>query len=195
MPHGTEYSIAHEAQGEGGRLLTLPAAAFDALVDGVALFDRAGRPMLSNGAMRAALRSSAISREVGAMRDLLLQRAWLRTALGAREIAAHSVVVGTHSYLLHGVRICSDDISGPGFCITLHEGARVLPDEAALRERFHFTPCEARVALRIAEGRSNKDIAAALQVSLHTVRHHAEHVFDKMAVASRAGVAWKLLHE
>jgi DNA-binding CsgD family transcriptional regulator len=129
------------------------------------------------------------------MRNLLLQRAWLRTTLGAREIATRTIVVGTHSYLLRGARIVTDDTPGPGYCITLHEGTRVLPDEGALRKRFNFTPCQARVALRIAEGRSNKEIAAALQVSLHTVRHHAEHVFDKMAVASRAGVAWELLRE
>lgn len=62
-----------------------------------------------------------------------------------------------------------------------------------LRERYRLTSAEIRVARLLAEMKSNKAIACALQVSEHTARHHTEHVLRKLEVRSRNAVAEKLL--
>lgn len=47
-----------------------------------------------------------------------------------------------------------------------------------------------QVATLVSEGRSNKEIATALGISAHTVRHTLSVVFQKLAVGNRAGVAY-----
>ncbi len=45
----------------------------------------------------------------------------------------------------------------------------------------------------IARGLAAKDIAAALRISIHTVRRHSEHIFLKLGVHTRSAVAWALV--
>ena len=52
-----------------------------------------------------------------------------------------------------------------------------------------LTPSERRVAVLAAEGRSNKDIAAALYVGVHTVEVHLARAYAKLGVQSRAQLA------
>lgn len=58
-----------------------------------------------------------------------------------------------------------------------------------LVDRLHLTPREADVALLLARRATNREIAAALGLSAHTVRHHVEHVFLKLGVTSRREIA------
>lgn len=60
--------------------------------------------------------------------------------------------------------------------------------EQSLAERFGLTPQEARVAMLLAEHRSNRDIADRLGVSVHTARHHTERVLAKLDIHSRYDV-------
>ena len=60
-----------------------------------------------------------------------------------------------------------------------------------LRMRFGLTLREAQVARLLAMGRSDREIAAELNLSHHTVRHHGEAVFVKIGVTSRKAL---LLH-
>jgi DNA-binding CsgD family transcriptional regulator len=70
-----------------------------------------------------------------------------------------------------------------------------LPSSKYLRDRFGLTPREAQVALRLAEGDSDADLAHALGVSPHTVRHHTERIFDKLQLRSRKALAlWLASH-
>jgi len=62
----------------------------------------------------------------------------------------------------------------------------------ALQSRYGLTPREALVALQLAEGRTNDEIAQRLGISLNTVRRHVERVLPKLDVHSRAAVAAKL---
>jgi DNA-binding CsgD family transcriptional regulator len=55
-----------------------------------------------------------------------------------------------------------------------------------------LTDTEARVAALAAEGRSNKEIAAALFVSVHTVEAHLTRVYRKLGVRSRSELAGRL---
>jgi DNA-binding CsgD family transcriptional regulator len=55
-----------------------------------------------------------------------------------------------------------------------------------------LTPSERRTVALAAVGRSNKDIAAELFVSVHTVEVHLGHAFRKLDVTSRAQLAGAL---
>jgi DNA-binding CsgD family transcriptional regulator len=81
----------------------------------------------------------------------------------------------------------------------LEEGARLTLDEAADYVRRgrgergrpdsgweSLTPTEERVVALVAEGLSNKDVAAQLFVSVATVKTHLVHVFSKLDVKNRA---------
>ena len=48
---------------------------------------------------------------------------------------------------------------------------------------------ELRVARLAAEGRSNKQIASELYVTVHTVEKHLSHVYAKLGVRSRGQLA------
>jgi DNA-binding CsgD family transcriptional regulator len=65
----------------------------------------------------------------------------------------------------------------------------------SLGERHRLTHQEARVALLLAERKSNEEIGRVLGISLHTARHHTEHVLAKLGLHSRSEVAALLARE
>jgi DNA-binding NarL/FixJ family response regulator len=52
-----------------------------------------------------------------------------------------------------------------------------------------MSPSERRVAELVAEGRTNRDIAAALFVTERTVASHLTHVYAKLGIRSRTELA------
>jgi DNA-binding CsgD family transcriptional regulator len=52
-----------------------------------------------------------------------------------------------------------------------------------------LTPAERRVAALVAEGRTNREVAAALFVGERTVETHLSHVYAKLGVRSRTELA------
>jgi len=56
-----------------------------------------------------------------------------------------------------------------------------------------LTPTERRVAELVAEGRSNKEVAATLFVSVRTVEGHLAKIYGKLGVRSRTALARRLL--
>jgi DNA-binding CsgD family transcriptional regulator len=54
---------------------------------------------------------------------------------------------------------------------------------------------ERQVADLIAKGLATKEVAAALAISTHTVRHHTERVFRKLGVQNRSAVVALLLSD
>jgi DNA-binding NarL/FixJ family response regulator len=68
----------------------------------------------------------------------------------------------------------------------------ILPSPADVRAAFGLTAAEARVALLLAEGRSNAAIAAETGTTTSTARRHTERVLQKLGVGSRAAVAHRL---
>lgn len=60
------------------------------------------------------------------------------------------------------------------------------------RSAGELTPSEQRVAALVAEGRSNKEVAAALVVSVHTVEAALTSIYRKLDVRSRTEMAHKL---
>jgi DNA-binding CsgD family transcriptional regulator len=55
-----------------------------------------------------------------------------------------------------------------------------------------LTPAERRVAALVAEGRTNREVAAALFVTERTVASHLSHVYAKLGVRSRTELAHRL---
>jgi DNA-binding CsgD family transcriptional regulator len=177
-----DHVIADPSARDDDSQRTLFAAAIDTLGAGAALFDAYGRVMIANRPMAMLLESPSHRMEI-------------ERFVGKLRVAAESRIItgelrhGARLYQLRGRRV-----NGSTFCITLHEAS--LPgvlSEEELRSRFHLTRQESRVALRLAEGMSNEDVACAFGVSPHTARRHTERVLFKMRLTSRAEVAWSLL--
>jgi DNA-binding NarL/FixJ family response regulator len=61
-----------------------------------------------------------------------------------------------------------------------------------LRRRYGLTRREIEVAVLLAQGCSNSDIANELTISAHTARHHTQRVLSKLEVHSRAAAGAKL---
>jgi DNA-binding CsgD family transcriptional regulator len=55
-----------------------------------------------------------------------------------------------------------------------------------------LTTTEARLAALAAEGLANKEIAAALHMSVHTVEAHLTRIYRKLGIRSRAALAGRL---
>ena len=55
-----------------------------------------------------------------------------------------------------------------------------------------LTPAERRVAALVAEGRTNREVAAALFLAERTVAGHLSRVYAKLGVRSRTELARKL---
>jgi DNA-binding CsgD family transcriptional regulator len=52
-----------------------------------------------------------------------------------------------------------------------------------------LTPQELQIALRVAEGRTTRETAAALFLSPKTIEHHLHNVYRKLAISSRRELA------
>ena len=68
-----------------------------------------------------------------------------------------------------------------------------LPSADVLRERHGLTRREAEVALLLAEGLKNEEVAGRLFISAHTARRHTESVLGKLGLSSRKALALKLM--
>jgi len=69
----------------------------------------------------------------------------------------------------------------------------VRPTPSVLIERFGLTGREVEVAYLLADRRRQGEVAAALGVSIHTARRHAESVMRKLGVSAREDVAARLV--
>jgi DNA-binding CsgD family transcriptional regulator len=76
---------------------------------------------------------------------------------------------------------------------------RLAAGQTRKRKRSPFgaqlTPREREVARLVARGRSDKDIARALEISVRTVHHHVEAVYSKLGVSGRGAVTGALLED
>jgi DNA-binding CsgD family transcriptional regulator len=80
--------------------------------------------------------------------------------------------------------------SGPAVivCVTDLETPFSLPEQR-LRDLFGLSRAEARVALALFDGLDPREVAARLELSVHTVRGHLIRIFDKTGVHGQVELA------
>ena len=74
---------------------------------------------------------------------------------------------------------------------SMHDSLQPNFTSAAPLETLGLTPSEAGVLLWMAQGKSNADIALILDVSVGTVKKHAQHIFEKLGVENRSAAMLK----
>ncbi|HEX9527016.1 MAG TPA: helix-turn-helix transcriptional regulator, partial [Streptosporangiaceae bacterium] len=72
--------------------------------------------------------------------------------------------------------------------LALCEGA-VTPPVQIITARVRLTPGELDAAVQAAAGRSNKQIASDMQLSVRTVESHLQRAYDKLGVSGRHELA------
>ena len=87
------------------------------------------------------------------------------------------------------VRLLSND----GANLLLLEEEKTAPPSTAVAERFGLSRRESEVLGWVAQGKTNREIASILGMSLPTVKKHLEHVFQKLGVETRTGAATLML--
>ena len=65
------------------------------------------------------------------------------------------------------------------------EGQGTTPEMMPPRAQVALTPREQQIALAIADGRTNRDIAARLGITEQTVKNHLTSIFEKVGVDNR----------
>jgi DNA-binding CsgD family transcriptional regulator len=173
----------------------------DALVDGYLLCDAFGRVLHVTPALSMLLRADPerdrLSGELLAttriLAHLINSCAELSSAGSCfpldREVRTASATYTVRGTLMPEGVLASTRVIMVALCPRMPARA----GEAELQERFGLTQRQARVALLLADGRSNAEIACVLSISPHTARHHTEQVLLKLGAKSRAEVASKLL--
>ena len=120
-------------------------------------------------------------------------------AYGLRERTAGGTFPPFYRELAERARTAAESALGSATARTWKEGARLSPDEAialafateAPRQPgpAGLTEREAEVARLVADGLSNKAIAASLQLSVRTVESHVRHLLAKTRLDNRTQLA------
>lgn len=192
-------AVLHLQQRQMGRDHLLRV--LDQLDTALCLFDASGAEVHRNTAARELFRgeveadrlllaASATSYELARLR----RRQRKTDATGPAAPGDRLVQLDSGRYRMRALYIQSHVIDIHDLVIVRLEslGPR-LPPSRTLRERFGLTPRQAEVALLLARGASNRQIAEALGISPHTVRSHAESVFQKLNIHTRKALALRLL--
>jgi DNA-binding CsgD family transcriptional regulator len=153
---------------------------------------------LAESAARISVRDRILGDTYGARDEALVFAAAsiireVTTAYQGTTVERH-ITTDQGSYTLQGSRVYSAEGMHPVVVVfaepkhpTMAEPALPLPEE--VRIRFNLTRKESRVALLLAEQKSNEEIAAELVISPHTARHHTQSVLSKLGLRSRRDVS------
>ncbi|WP_051806328.1 LuxR C-terminal-related transcriptional regulator [Streptomyces sp. NRRL F-2747] len=119
-----------------------------------------------------------------AWEDLAVARAWHGELAAARAALTHAVA----AYEVPGARWDIARADARLRSLGVRRGSRSARRRAASGWEA-LTPAELKVALLVAQGRSNPEIASTLFLSARTVQTHVSHILAKLQVRSRAAVA------
>lgn len=177
------------------------ARMLDALDEPVFLMKEDGRPLHRSAALRRLLAdepdSEPLMEAVHAHAEKLRQRRFSQNtksqAWESLEVPA-TVAFRTRKarYELKGSYPGAAAVGVEAVMVTVHAHRDRAVDVGRLQESFGLTAREIEVAELVAEGRTNRDVAEALHISPHTVKHHVSHIMAKLEVPSRSGVAARL---
>ncbi|MEU9376841.1 LuxR C-terminal-related transcriptional regulator [Streptomyces sp. NPDC048255] len=118
------------------------------------------------------------------LEDLAVARAWRGDLTGSRAALTRAVT----AYEGLGARWDTARADARLRSLGVRRGSRSARRRAASGWEA-LTPAELKVALLVAQGRSNPEIASALFLSPRTVQTHVSHILAKLQVRSRAAVA------
>lgn len=131
---------------------------------------------------------SHVERALGSY-DPKSDRWQLSVAPGLRDMIAEASAGGVLPRAHAGLHLSYLGESAPGqHLFGLSDGGSPSDNEI-LRGRLNLTERETEVLLWIAQGKSNRDIAAILKCSPRTVNKHLEQIFDKLGVENRTAAA------
>src|SRR3954462_2081739 len=96
-------------------------------------------------------------------------------------------LVGTIRSVAAGTKVLPPQMTSSLFSQIAKEA--VEADESAAIESVRMTAREREVVDLIAEGLSNKEIAARLEIAAHTVKSHVRNIMEKLALHTRLQIA------
>ena len=120
-----------------------------------------------------------------------LSRRLRQASTGWAQLAVDTDVLLDAYFVLQGSADDRDRHSAIQAAAALLGRLAEVSDERAALDRL--TPAEQRVAACVAKGLSNARVAAELFVSEHTVASHLKHIYAKLGVSSRVGLATAVL--
>jgi two-component system, NarL family, response regulator DevR len=145
--------------------------------------------------------------EVGGIeagREILEQQPGIRvlflSAFNDEELVRAAIVIGAHGYLLKEIdaQTLIDSIKRVALGESILDPALrsgmvdwVLRNVPApeVPERPALTPQEQRIIALVAEGKTNKEIAAQMELSPKTVKNYLHNVFEKLGIKRRSQAA------
>ncbi len=179
----------------------------DSLHEGLRLCDGRGAVLYQNAALQALLEGDPEQERLEEEIEVLVRSLFLvvrnRDAglvrgeeLDAEAELSLERLVRTEKgkYSLRGTYLGpSSRYVDPAVLVLLEPSAPELVSDEKLQEQFGLTTRQISVARMIAEGMANQQIAEALCISSHTVRHHVEQILLKLGLRSRTEVGPALL--
>lgn len=174
------------------------AATLDELGEPLLLCDGQGRLLHANKALERLLGSEGDRATLQATLEdfarglATARRGWAAGAPSMRP--DREVRTPEHAYRLYGSYAAEGLLSRGRIILVGVERLTVAwPAESRLRERFGLTGAQARVALLVAKGKTNDEIARELVISPATARNHTARIREKLGVSSRAKVSAVIL--
>jgi DNA-binding CsgD family transcriptional regulator len=173
----------------------------DSLEEGLVLCDQIGRVIHANRATSRLLSDemerARLHAEVRTAAQALYDRMHRRSrsadvAAGSSmdEVVEREFETPRGRFTLRATFLGAGLLPGAGgaVLVAVDRPAAAALSRTQLQIRYGLTSREVDVAIELAHGRSNAAIARALSISPHTARHHAEKIFLKLGVHSRAEV-------
>jgi DNA-binding CsgD family transcriptional regulator len=99
---------------------------------------------------------------------------------------------GDGHLLLRGRRVNAGNGDSAVGLTFLHSGPGFAARHADIDRAYQLTPSEHRILLKMIDGMNAEAIAAAMELSIETVRSHIRHIYIKMGVASREAMFAKI---
>lgn len=112
-----------------------------------------------------------------------------------RAVGSRGMTTTAAAYQLRAAFVDPGLIHRDHAVVVTVERSASLPSAESLRVRYGLTAKEAEVALLLAGGASDMQIADRLAISPNTVRTHTEKVYRKLGIHSRKALGLRLLSE
>jgi DNA-binding CsgD family transcriptional regulator len=164
----------------------------DAVETALLLFDQRGRLVHCSQAFARLCRRNALSEEdvrtLYTTAQALVQDA-RDPAADAPLMCARTVALRSGAYVL---RLTKLDRATTGTLVSVERDAP-FASAHTIQQHVGLTPRQSEVALLMAEGYTDAEIADRLFISVNTVHRHVARVLEKLDVSSRSAVALALL--